>query len=387
MKCPLCLQYFTNTNFVFMSNHLRQVHHLHSSCDVIARAMFKSSTGYEEAVQVLKDFEMRDQTYKNLQLQSRSQRLFNQVCAEAKLLFPNPNKQVPSTSKCDQIVQTEETVIKEEKEVNDASRNVYSKSKEEMFGEYWEEGKFTPPSSSQNSVFATLTVEENEIFDKLGEILESQNKETATLKSQLILSKESEGFFCEEIETLKNRLEELEQNVSTSRSANESKDLEIFTLNVKIKDSDAKNSELTKTLAAANKLLDENEKKVKADEQKGKEQDKYQQVLLENTRKSLDDLLEINTSTKNKVVEAVMNTKTACKFMVREVTKKFEEFETEMDTMNGDNGKADFNDNVKVKRLKLLDYGSEEATNMEDSHNNQGHTHDLGRKRDKHDAI
>ena len=162
----------------------------------------------------------------------------------------------------------------------------------------------------------------------------------------------------------------------TSRSANEAKDLEIFTLKVKIKDSATKNSELTKTLAAANKLLDENEKKVKADEQKGKEQDKYQQVLLENTRKSLDDLLEINTSTKNKVVEAVMNTKTACKFMVREVTKKFEEFETEMDTMNGDNGKADFNDNVKVKRLKLLDYGSEEATNMEDSHNNQGLAHD-----------
>jgi len=351
MKCPLCLQYFTNTNFVFMSNHLRQVHHLHSSCDVIARAMFKSSTSYEEAVQVLKDFEMRDKTYKNLQLQFRNQRLYNQVCAEAKLLFPNPNKQVPSTSKCDQIVQTEETVIKEEKEVNDASRNVYSKSKEEMFGEYWEEGKFTPPSSSQNSVFATLTVEENEIFDKLGEILESRNIETASLKSQLILSKESEGFFCEEIETLKNRLEEMEHNIATTRSANEAKDLEIFTLKAKIKDSAAQERALTKTLAAKNKLLNENEKAVK---QKRNEQEKDMLVLLENTRKSLDDVIEINTITKNKVVEAVMNTKTACKFMVREVTKRFEEFETEMDTMNGffDDGKANFNDIGKVKRLK-----------------------------------
>jgi len=378
MKCPLCHHFFPNTNYVVMSNHFRHVHHLHSSCDVIARAMFKNSTCYEEAVQVLKDFEMRDQKYKNLQLQFRNHRLYNQVCAKTKLFYPpNPNKQVPSTNKCDQIVQTEETVIKEEKEVKDASRNVDSKSKEEMFGEYWEEGKFVPPSSSQNSVFATLTVEENEIFDKLGEILESQNREAATLKSQLILSKESEGFFCQEIDTLKKRLEELEQNMSTSKSADEAKDLEIFTLKAKIEDCAAKESALTKTLAAANKLLEENEKKVKAVDQKGKEQEKNNLVLLENTRKSLDDLLEINTITKNKVVEAVLNTKTACKFMVREVTKKFEEFEKEIDTMNGfsNDGKADINDNIKVKRLKLLDYGSKETTNMEEIYNNEGLSH------------
>jgi len=333
-----------------MSNHLRHVHYLHSSCDVIASAMFKSSAGYNEAVQVLKDFELRDQKYKNLQLN---------------------NSQVASTSKCDQIVQTEEAVIKKEnKEVHDASRNVDIKSKEERFEEYWEEGKFMQ-SNSQSSVFATLTAEENEIFDKLGEILESRNIETASLKSQLTLSKESEGFFCEEIETLKKRLEKLEQNLSTSRSANEAKDLEIFTLKAKIKDCAAKESALTKTLAAANKLLDENKKIVKSNEQIRKEQQKDRLVSLENTRKSLDDLLEINTITKNKVVEAVMNTKTACKFMVREVTKKIEEFETEMDTMNGffDDGKADFNDNVKVKRLKLLNYGKEEVSNIKGSQN------------------
>jgi len=366
MKCPLCHQFFPNTNDVFMSNHLRHVHLLHSSCDVIARAMFKNSSGYEEAVQVLMDFEMRDQKYKNLQLQLRNHRLYSQVCAETKLLYPN--KQVPSTSKRDQIVQTEETVIKEEKGICDASRNVYNKSKEEMFGEYWEEGKFVPPSSCQNSVFATLTVEENEIFDKLAEILESQNRETASLKSQLILSKESEGFLCQEVDSLKNRLKELEQNMSTFRSANEAKDLEMYTLKAKIKDCVAKESALTKTLVAANKLLEENEKKVKAVDQKGKEQEKNNLVLLENTRKSLDDLLEMNSITKNKVVEAVMNTKTACKFMVREVTKKFEEFEKEIDTMNefSNDGKADINDNVKVKRLKLIDCGSKETTNMED---------------------
>ena len=74
MKCPLCHQFFgietitiTFTNHVFMSNHLRQVHYLHSSCDVIARAMFQSPAGYKEAVEVLKDFEMRDQEYRNLQ--------------------------------------------------------------------------------------------------------------------------------------------------------------------------------------------------------------------------------------------------------------------------------------------------------------------------------
>jgi len=330
MKCPLCYQYFSNTNLVFMSNHLRHVHYLYSSCDVIARAMFQSSAGYNDAVQVLKDFELRDQKYKKLQFK---------------------NNQVASPGKCDQIVQTEGTLIKEEeKEVNDASRDVDIKSKEERFGEYWEEGKFLQ-SRSQNSVSATLTVEENEIFDKLGEILESRNIETASLKSQLILSKESEGFFCEEIETLKNRLEEMEHNIATTRSANEAKDLEIFTLKAKIKDSAAQERALTKTLAAKNKLLNENEKAVK---QKRNEQEKDMLVLLENTRKSLDDVIEINTITKNKVVEAVMNTKTACKFMVREVTKRFEEFETEMDTMNGffDDGKANFNDIGKVKRLK-----------------------------------
>ena len=46
-------------------------------------------------------------------------------------------------------------------------------------------------------------------------------------------------------------------------------------------------------------------------------------------------LLSINT-TKDKVVEAVMNMKTSSKFIMSNVTKKCEEFETDMDTMSGD---------------------------------------------------
>ena len=41
------------------------------------------------------------------------------------------------------------------------------------------------------------------------------------------------------------------------------------------------------------------------------------------------------TTTKDKVVEALMNTIISCKFIMRQVTKKFEEFETDMDTMSG----------------------------------------------------
>merc|ERR1719233_2738759 len=242
-----------------------------------------------EAVEVLKDFEMRDQEYRNLQF-SKHKSLF----LPSKLL-------VTTTTTCDQIVQTEETGIKEEEGDLESSRNEDSRSKEEKFEEYWEEGKFML-SSSQKSVFSTLTVEENDIFDKLEEILKSQNKEIASLESKLILSQESESFVCEEIKTLKNRLQELEQNTSTSRSTNEARDREIITLKAKIKDSVATESALTKTMAAANKLLDESEKKGKAVEQRKKEEEKNILALLMNSRKSLDDIIEIKTITKNKVV-------------------------------------------------------------------------------------
>jgi len=368
MKCPLCHQFFMNTNRVFMSNHLRQVHNLHSSCDVIARAMFQSPAGYKEAVEVLKDFEMRDQKYRNLQF------------SKHKSLFL-PSKLLATTTTCDQIVQTEEIVIKEEENVLESSRNVDIKSKEEKFEEYWEEGKCMQ-SSYQNSVFTTLTVEENEIFDKLEEILESRNKEIASLESKLILSKESEGIVYKEIEKLKNMLEELEQNISTYRSTNEAKDLEINTLKAKIKDCTATERALTETLAAANRLLDDNEKKGKAVEERKKEE-KDMQVLLNDSRKSLNDLLEINTITKNKVVEAVMNTKIACKFMVGEVTKKFEEFEVELDSMNESSvidGIPDYNENVKVKNPRKVDYVSEGSTHIEEPMYNKEHSHVLKRK-------
>jgi len=375
MKCPLCHLFFgietitiTFTNHVFMSNHLRQVHYLHSSCDVIARAMFQSPAGYKEAVEVLKDFEMRDQKYRNLQF------------SKHKSLFL-PSKLLATTTTCDQIVQTEEIVIKEEENVVESSRNVDLKSKEEKFEEYWEEGKFLQ-SSYQNSAFTTLTEEENEIFDKLEEILESRNKEIASLESKLILSKESEGFVCKEIEKLKNMLEELERNISINRSTNEAKDLEINTLKAKIKDCTATERALTETLAAANRLLDDNEKKGKAVEERKKEE-KDMQVLLNDSRKSLNDLLEINTITKNKVVEAVMNTKIACKFMVGEVTKKFEEFEVELDSMNEScviDGIPDYNENVKVKNPRNVDYVSEESTHIEEPMYNKEHSHVLKRK-------
>merc|ERR1719233_2544428 len=330
-----------------------------------------------EAVEVLKDFEMRDQEYRNLQF-SKHKSLF----LPSKLL-------VTTTTTCDQIVQTEETGIKEEEEDLQSSRNVDIKSKEEKFEEYWEEGKFMLPSS-QNSVFTTLTVEENDIFNKLEEIRKSQNKEIASLESKLILSKESESFVCEEIKTLTNWLEELEQNISTARSTNEARDREIITLKVKIKDCVATESALTKTLVAANKLLDESEKKGNAVEQRKKEEEKNIQAMLTNSRKSLDDIIEINTITKNKVVEAVMNTKTACKFMVREVTKKFEEFEAEIDTMNEScvvDEIPDYNGNVKVKNHRKVDYVSEESTHIQEAINSKEHSHVLKRKLDNYSVL
>merc|ERR1712243_158980 len=107
-------------------------------------------------------------------------------------------------------------------------------------------------------------------------------------------------------------------------------------------------------------------------EEKEKEQEKNTFALLENTRKSLGALLDFNVTSKNKVVEAVLNTKTACKFMVREVTKKFEDFEAELENMDDSvtvDGEADYNENVKgkTKRLKTNDFDSEDSTHLEEA--------------------
>ena len=362
MRCPLCPPNVITcyTNHDFMSNHLRHAHYLLSSCDVIARAMFQSSIGYKEAVEVLKDFEKRDQQYRTLQ--------FNMLWRQAP---PSTNKcdQIVQTeaeeTTCDQIVQTEETAIKEEEEFLEARRNHDIKSKEEKFGEYWEEeGKFIQPNN-QNCVFDALTLEENEILDKIKEFLEYQNKEIASLNIKLMLSKEREESVSKDISASKKRLEELEHHMSA-------KDRELFSLKAKIKNGAAKESALAKALSAANKLVEENEKKVKAVEEKEKEQGKNTFALLENTRKSLDALLDFNVTSKNKVVEAVMNTKTACKLMVREVTKKFEDFEAELENMEDSftvDGEADYNENVKgkTKRLKTLNFDGEDSSHLEEA--------------------
>jgi len=361
MRCPLCPQNVITcyTKHGFMSYHLRHAHYLHSSCDVIARAMFQSSAGYKEAVEVLKDFEKRDQQYRTLQ--------FNMLWQAP----PSTNKcdQIVQTeaeeTTCDQIVQTEETAIKEEEELLEARRNHDIKSKEEKFGEYWEEeGKFIQPND-QNCVFDALTLEENEILDKIKEFLEYQNKEIASLNIKLMLSKEREESVSKDISASKKRLEELEHHMSA-------KDRELFSLKAKIKNGAAKESALAKALSTANKLVAENEKKVKAVEEKEKEQEKNTFSLLENTRKSLDALLDFNVTSKNKVVEAAMNTKTACKFMVREVTKKFEDFEAELENMDDSftvDGEADYNENVKgkTKRQKTVNFDGEDSTHLEEA--------------------
>merc|ERR1719233_2160413 len=64
MQCPLCSA-FNGINAFFMGLHLRQNHELHSSHEVLAKAMFLNSVGHSEAMMVFKDFEMRDQKYRN----------------------------------------------------------------------------------------------------------------------------------------------------------------------------------------------------------------------------------------------------------------------------------------------------------------------------------
>merc|ERR1719318_2362232 len=114
---------------------------------------------------VFKDFEMRDQRYRNAEQYQ--------------------------TGKYDKSAQTDMSKTEEEVKVGESNKI--------KFEEYWEDGGY---SATTNKV-STLYPEENELFEELRKFLDSQNKEIANLKSKLILSKDNES---EEIEKLKDLL-------------------------------------------------------------------------------------------------------------------------------------------------------------------------------------
>jgi len=338
MLCPLC-SVFNGTNPFFMGLHLRQTHDLHSSYQVLARAMFLNSVGYNEAMMVLKDFEMRDQKYRNSEKYHHHQ-----------------------SEKYDKSAQAESSKTDKEVKVGKISENNTSRSNRIKFEEYWEDGYCGPTT---NKVF-TLSQEENEVFEELKKFLDSQNKEIASLKSKLILSKDNDD--SDEIERLKNllkdqtnttedlkkivktqkdRLEEIECDIFSSKSSQEDKEQEILGIR------NSRRFTLSKELASCKKLLvgTEKEKESKNAEQKtkdvqhskimdfgksNKEKNKIykQHQLFQSARKSVNNLLDDNMNTTDKITEALTNTKAACKYMISNVTKQFEDFEAEIEAMN-----------------------------------------------------
>merc|ERR1719347_1581264 len=212
-------------------------------------------------------------------------------------------------------------------------------------------------SHSQTNVVSSLSTEEcEELFDKIGNILKSQSKKIASLESQLLLSKDSEGYSIKETERLrkvidtdkenlmnikkvvsdqKKRLGELENEISSYKQLEKSKEMEIDTLRIQNRSLTDTETTLTDELANVKKQLKENEGKFKdVNSREHVEFAKNNREMFENTRKSIKDLIEINRTSANNIINVVTNSKTACKFMVNEVTKKMEEFEAELDMMN-----------------------------------------------------
>merc|ERR1712142_781100 len=136
---------------------------------------------------------------------------------------------------------------------------------------------------------------------------------------------------------------------------------------------------LTKDLANVRKLLKESEGKVKEAEQQGRAKSKEHSEFARNdrerfgiTRKSINDLIEINRTSASNIINVVTNTRTACKFMVNEVTKKFEEFEAELGIMNNSAKNASHVDApVNSVDENLSSGGSEVSSRSEEANNNQ----------------
>merc|ERR1719347_119117 len=212
-------------------------------------------------------------------------------------------------------------------------------------------------SHSQTNVVSSLSTEEcEELFDKIGNILKSQSKKIASLESQLLLSKDSEGYSIKETERLrkvidtdkenlmnikkvvsdqKKRLGELENEISSYKQLEKSKEMEIDTLRIQNRSLTDTETTLTDELANVKKQLKENEGKFKdVNSREHVEFARNNREMFENTRKSINDMIEINRTSANNIINVVTNSKTACKFMVNEVTKKIEEFEAELDIMN-----------------------------------------------------
>jgi len=341
IKCPLCRGNFSYAIPLMIRDHLRTFHGLVSSCEVLARAMFLSPVGYEEALNVLKDFDRRDQRYRDLEL----------------------NIFTVKKNKCNKLVQTIDKEIVAE-----------MKNKVKKFEEIWE-GKLI----NNTKLGGGLNVEETKIFEDLEKILDSQNKEIAQLKSQLILSKEDiTNVISDEIDRLKEviggqkiTLTDLEEIVVKLKSSNNSKDEEIVSLKVQNERIAAFKNKLSLEKANLKHLLEVSEKDnelilkktevqlenalklVKTVEEKESRNHPMQksptnsgvepyvalrnencQNMFDQTKKSVNDFIEMNAFATEKIIEAVSNTKAACKYMVKEVQRQFENFEAETSDIN-----------------------------------------------------
>ena len=149
--------------------------------------------------------------------------------------------------------------------------------------------------------------------------------------------------------------------------------MEIDTLRIQNQNLTDTEITLTNDLANVKKQLKENEGKVK--DAKSKEHVEFarnDREMFENTRKSIHDLIESNRTSANNIINVVANSKTACKFMVNEVTKKIEEFEAELNIMNNTTPNSDHVDaTANFGDKKINQSCSEVPPGNKDGNNNK----------------
>jgi len=336
IMCPLCL-IFVSINPGALGNHFHHFHGgslLHSS-QILARTMFLGPVGYREAMEVLKDIKRLEDEIKRLRSSNKATK--RTVNGSTQTDEGNLNKNVENFEVMWKSVETVKESLKADEDLKLNHREVakltsqlvLSKEHEQVLNE--EVDRLRETVKQQETLKATKDVLEASLnieVQSLKSFSDSKDLVIVQLKTDNFeLTKENDSLKDQKYK-LRTEISDLKKLLEVTRKSNlaklDQKDLKLMDATELLK----KVKEKIKIASKERDLKDDKclncEKELIADKV-----EQYKGAL-NLASDSLNEALNIQTDTAEKLIEAICNTKKATKYMEETVVKRCKEFQVEV---------------------------------------------------------